>query len=293
MCSLVTIASRSIAVLALSTVAMAQLAAGHTSGPQLLPSTNAPTVSPELPPPPRGKSTVMGGQIRDVDTVRDQFALKVFGGKSVKILFDERTQVYRDGTKISILSLDPDDQASVETTLDGTKIFALRIHMFSKLSEGECRGQVVSYDPHAGELKINVTSSHEHLTFRVPAGVPLQGVGQEASWSPQVGGPGLAPGSVVDVKFKGGRDDHGVATHVAVLAVPGSAFAISGSLSFLDLHAGRLVIVDPRDNQSYDVAFVPSQLPISRDLHEGLAVRVTTIFDGTRYVAKEITVDAE
>ena len=32
-----------------------------------------------LPPIPKGKSTVMGGVIHDVDPVRDQFTLKVFG----------------------------------------------------------------------------------------------------------------------------------------------------------------------------------------------------------------------
>lgn len=279
------------ALSALSAMAMAQAPAGNPSDPQLLPPSDAPTASRELPPPPRGASTVMGGQIRDVDPVRDQFMLKVFGGKPVKILFDERTQVFRDGARISVLDLNPDDQASVETTLDGTKIFALRIHMQSQLSEGECRGQVVSYDPHDGTLKVNVISSHERLSFRVPAGIPMESVGQQATSTQQ--GSGLERGAMIDVKFKGSTGGHGVATRIDVLAVPGSAFIIVGNLSALDMHAGRLVIVDPRNKQSYDVAFDPSQFPMSHDLREGLHVRATTIFDGTRYVVRELKVEAE
>jgi len=232
----------------------------------------------------------MGGEIRDVDPVRDQFTLKVFGGQSIKILFDERTQVFRDGARIPLLNLRREDHASVETTLDGTKIFALRIHMLSQLPEGEYRGLVLSYNPQTGELTINVALSQKPITLRVPADTPMVRAGQEASSAQQPGPSNLAPGSLVDVKFKGGAGGHGVVTHVDILAIPGSAFVFSGSVSFLDVHAGRLVLVDPRDNQSYEVAFDPSQFPVSHELHEGSAVRVTTTFDGRRYMASEITI---
>src|ERR1035437_1775166 len=58
-----------------------------------------------LPPPPRGRSTVEGGTIRSVDPVRDQLTLNVYGTKPMKILFDERTQVYRDGVKTPLSDL--------------------------------------------------------------------------------------------------------------------------------------------------------------------------------------------
>ena len=86
---------------------------------------------------PKGKSTVIGGTISSVDPVTDAMVLKVFGGKRMKILFDERTQVYRDGTKTSLHDLHANDRASVETMLDGTTIFARSIHMLSKAPEGQ------------------------------------------------------------------------------------------------------------------------------------------------------------
>ena len=67
----------------------------------------------------------MGGQIDKVDLVRDQLLLKVPGSHAVRIRFDERTQVYQNGKKMSVLNLHPEDHASIETALDGTTIFAL------------------------------------------------------------------------------------------------------------------------------------------------------------------------
>jgi hypothetical protein len=275
----------------LSTKALAQAAPGQTPDKTDLPSANAPANSPKLPPMPKGKSTVIGGQIRNVDPVRDQFTLKVFGGHSMKVLFDERTQVYRNGKRISLLDLHPEDHASVETTLDGTKIYALRIHMLSQLPEGESRARVLSYNQQTGELRINVALSQEPVTLRMPPGTPVVHVGQDAHSTQQSAPSDLVAGSVVDVKFTGGTGGHGVVTHVDVLATPGSIFVYSGKLSSLDLQAGRLVITDPRDNQTYPIVFDPSRFPVSRELRQGLAMKVTTRFDGTQYVASEITIE--
>ena len=44
--------------------------------------------STALPSAPKGKSTIVGGDIQDVDSVRDRFTLRVFGQKPVKILYD-------------------------------------------------------------------------------------------------------------------------------------------------------------------------------------------------------------
>ena len=231
---------------------------------------------------------MMGGEIRDVDPVRDQFTLKVFGGRPVKILFDERTKVYRNGISIPVRDLRPDDHASVETSLDGTTIFARRIHTLSQLPEDRWRGQVSAFNPRTGKLTMTANNSHEPMTLRVPAGTPVAKVGQDGSTTQQQGPISFVPGSVVDVRFTGGKGGQGVATGVDILAVPGSTFIFSGKLTLLDLHNGRLVVVDPRDNQSYPIGFGPSLLTEVRALHEGSTVKVTTSFDGTHYQASQI-----
>lgn len=293
----------------LAIVMLSGVAAAQSSGPGQAPGQNAfsstatnsiasttttvaPAASTALPAPPRGKSTVIGGEIREVDPVRDQLTLKVFGnGASMKILFDERTQVYRNGQKIPVLSLHPEDHASIETTLDGTKIFALRIHMLTQVPEGEAQGQVLSYNPGTGELTLNATLSRQSIKLRVPAGTPVARVGQK-TFTAEGGTFDLARGALVNVKFQAGSGNgQGVATHIDVLATPGSAFVFGGNLSFFDLHAGRMVILDPNDNESYQVSFDASRFPESRELHEGSRVRVTANFDGSRYVASAITIE--
>ena len=257
---------------------------------EALPPAKASSTRSSLPPDPKGRSTVIGGVIRDVDPVRDQFTLKVFGGKPVKVLFDERTEVFRDGVRISLLDLHSNEHASVETTLDGVTVFALRIHMLSQQPEGQSRARVLSYNPATGELVINVALSEQPIKLRVPAGTPVVHVGQDADSAQQGGLSGLTAGSVVDVKFTGGKGGQGVVTHMDILATPGSAFLFSGKVSSLDLHAGRLVVVDPRDGKTYPILFDPARLPISSELHNGSDVRVTTSFDGTRYTASQIKI---
>src|ERR1039458_1630011 len=161
---------RLLAVAILSSVAFAQSASSAGSKPAQDQSVQAAS-RPEsafgsptaLPPRPRGKSTVIGGAIRGVDTVRDQFTLNVFGGRTLKVLFDERTQVYRDGARSALRDLQPGDHVSVETVLDGTTPFARRhplflggpaaglwarsFHLLSAGREGECQGQVLNYNP--------------------------------------------------------------------------------------------------------------------------------------------------
>jgi hypothetical protein len=256
----------------------------------------APAVAPEaknLPPIPKGKSTVIGGEIRNVDPVRDQITLKVFGGNdTMKILFDERTQVYRNGERIPVLTLKPDSHASIETTLDGDRVFALRIHMLSQLPEGECEGQVISYSPGPGILVLNASLSRQPIRLRVPNGTPIGRVGQSSFAGGQRGMDDLARGTLVDVNFNAaGRNGEGVVTHINILATPGAAFTFSGNISMLDVHDGELTIVDPRDNQTYQFFFNASQLPITNKLHEGLMVQVTASFDGSRYMVTQITME--
>ena len=279
-------------------VVLGSTAIAQSSLPAQLPQEDAipaPAVAPAsaaLPAPPAGKSTVIGGQIRNVDPVLDQLTLKVFGGKqTMNILFDERTQVYRDGSRISVLDLRPDDHASIETTLDGDRVFALRIHMLSQLPRGECRGEVLSFNPENGNLTVNAVLSRESIRLRVPPGTPVVRVGQK-SFSGQPGGMAdLALGSLVDVTFQPGRNGRGVATHIDVLATSGSVFVFRGNVSILDEHTGLLEIVDPTDNQTYRFSFDPSLFPVSARLHEGSPVKITANFDGAKYLISEITME--
>lgn len=290
---------RFIAAIMLSSMTFAQLSFAdakpeQNSGVQSVsPMRSAPGVLATLPPVPSGKTTVIGGAIRNVDPVRDQVTLKVFGGRPMKILFDERTQVYRDGKKIPLRDLRPEDHASIETVLDGTNIFALSIRILSRPPEGEYEGKVLNYNPATRELTVGLALSRKPIELRVPTGTPIVRRSQAASSAENTGPSDLVRGDLVSVKFEPGNDNkgRGVASQIAILATPGSAFVFSGNVTFLDLHSQLLVLANPQDGKSYRIFFDPARFSASRDIHEGAHVTVIANFDGDRYVANKITVN--
>ncbi len=241
-----------------------------------------------LPPEPQGKATVIGGEIRNVDPVRDQFTLEVPGGRPIKLLFDARTQLYRDGAKIAPGDLHSGDRASVETVLDGTNVFALSIHMLSRPPEGECQGQVVSYDSRSHELTVTSALAHEPLKLLVPPSTQITREGQTSAPS---GPTDLVAGTLLSVKFASDNQGRGIASQIAIEATPGTSFVFSGNISSLDLHSGLMRLADPSNDKSYQLSFDPAQVPLSRNLHLGEHVRVTASFNGTHYVTSAIAVD--
>jgi len=241
-----------------------------------------------LPPLPEGTKTVMGGVIDDIDPVRDQFKLKVFGGgKPVKILFDPRTRVFRDGKQISLRDLQSAEHASVETTLDGSNIYAVSIHMLSHAPEGECQGQVLDFDPGSGKLTVSTALTREPIKLVVPRGTPVSRKGETMFVSVHRGISDLVSGDLVSIKFKSGEDGGGIATEVAILATPGSSFSFSGNITALDTSSGMLVVTDPRDNETYRLHFNPRMFS-PHNLHLGDHVRVVAKFNGSQYEAREI-----
>jgi hypothetical protein len=269
-------------------IAMPEEVAGRQSS---LETVSAADDLPELPPVPRGKSTIMGGSIKKVDPVRDQITLKVFGQRPMKILFDERTRVYLDGKKTSLRDLGSADHASVQTVLDGTSVYAISIHMLSLSPEGECDCRVLNYNSGTRELTVSSTLSREPLKLLVSENTRIARVGQQALSSEQAGTADLVKDALISVKFESDGKGRGVANQIAVRAMPGSEFMFSGNLSTLDVHSGLLVLTDPRDNKSYEVFFNSASVPTSQDLHPGDQVRVTAKFDGVHYVASSIAVN--
>lgn len=271
-------------------ISSAQAAPDQNSAPKpAISSENAAGDVQTLPPAPSGKSTILGGEIRYIDPVRDVMVLRVFGRGPVKILYDERTQVFRDGKKIALHDLHPADHASVQTVLDGADVFALSVHILSQTPQGDYQGLVLSYNPATTELMINSVLSHEPMKLLVPPETHVVREGQRGFTSGQRGLGDLVHGSLVSVKFEPDRQGRGVATQIVVLATPGSQFVFSGSVADLDTHNGTLSLHDPRDDKSYRIYFSSTRLPVSRNLHTGDRITVSAVFDGAHYVAQTIT----
>jgi hypothetical protein len=283
---------RWITAVILSGAAMAPIAGAQSLLPPSSTTAKAAKNEPgalDIPPIPRGKSTIFGGEIRELDPVRDQMSLKVFGDRSLKILFDERTQVFRDGKRISVRDLQPEQQASVQTTLDGSKLFALSIHMLTHGQQGEYEGRVVSFDSGTGEMTVSSGLSRQAVKLRVDGSTSFVRKGPNSFASEHAGASDLREGTLVSVNFSSATKGLPVATQVAVLATPGSSFVFEGNLASLNLHDGFLVVVDPRDEKSYQVFVTNLSASISQSLRVGQQVRVVARYDGARYVAAEVT----
>jgi hypothetical protein len=268
----------------------ATIAFGQSIPDGLLPANDS-TVVAGLPAAPSGLSTVLGGEIQKVDLVRDQLELKVPGGRPVQILFDERTQMFQNGKKISVLNVHTEDHASIETTLDGTAIFAVRIHLLSNPPDGRLHGQVVSYNRATGELRLHVTDIKDAVTLRVAPGTPVIRKGPDALAEQDGRTADLVRGTLIDATFRAEKNAPGITTRIELIAVPGAESVFRGSLSFLDLHAGLMSIANPSEINPVDVVFKPSRFEASHDLHPGSSVVVTARFDGNRYIASDIAIE--
>lgn len=238
---------------------------------------------------PKGKSTIIGGTVTNLDRVRDEMTLRVFGGKQkMKVLFDPRTKIFRDGVPVTFRDLRNEDHVSVETRLDGTAVFAQRIHIFGESTSGQCSGQVVSYDPGRGELVIHDPLTPQPVKLQLTSSTSVSGGEKGPSYSIS----DLRKGALVTAQFTPEANGKRVARQLVIQALPGTAFTFSGSVTYLDVHSGLLVLTDPRDNKTYEISFSTNRFPIERNVHEGSDVTVAAIFDGSRYNATDITVNS-
>jgi hypothetical protein len=269
----------------------AQMPANRSPEKDALASAGGQADRPALPPPPRGKSTILGGEIRNIDPVRDELILKTYGVRPLKILFDERTQVYRDGVKIPLHDLKPADHASIQTLLDGTDVFALSIHILSQSPEGEYQGRVISFDPSTDQLMMSSVLFREPIKLLVPSSASVVRVGQPGFTATHPGTADLIRGALITARFQSDKQGRGVVSNISVLATPGADFVFIGNISSLDTHTGILSLVDPQDDKVYEVSFDSASIAGGKTLRMGDHIIVTAAFDGTNYRATAITVD--
>ena len=245
---------------------------------------------PDLPPQPKGKTTLLGGKIRTVDHVRDRIILDIFGGGHMAVFFDERTHVFRAEQQGSLDDLKDGERAYVDTTLDGKDVFARNIRVLPAPA-GRGNGQIVDFDASKRELILRDTLSPRPVKMHLAAGATIKR-GDEAATPAD-----LQPGTLVTIAFvagseQGANDRQPLVNEVSILASPGATFSFSGHVSFLDLGRGLFVIVDPRDNRSYEVYVDSNDHELARKIQEGADIMVEARFNGTHYEARSVTVNS-
>ncbi len=256
-----------------------------TSGDARAAVSDPASLLPDLPTLPKGKATLVGGTIQKLDRVQDRLTLQVFGGDKLKVLFDTRTRIYEDGLLASAADLREGDRVYVDTMLDGSAVFARNISIRKSASLGESHGVILRYSSGKGELVMRDALSPQAVKVRVtPATKITQG---DRTVSPAT----LSAGTLIAVKFGSESNGRDVAREVSILAVPGASFTFQGQVTALDLRTGLLVVTSPSDRKSYEIYLDPA-VGVDSALREGVTVSVKTKFDGSRYVARSLTINA-
>jgi len=241
---------------------------------------------PDLPPVPRENATLIGGTIAKLDRVRDRVVVRVFGGGDMAVLYDPRTVVYRGGKDASITDLQQGDRIYLDTILDGETVFARTIRLGGTRASGESRGVVVKYRPERNELTLRDSLSPKSVQVHLNSNTRV--VQGEKPVSANI----LSPGSLVSITFSAEGDGHNTAREVSILAVPGQHFTFSGAVVHIDLRTGLVVVKSSTDNKTYDIYLSRSITP-DENLHPGATVTAVTDYDGTRYVAKNLTINSQ
>jgi hypothetical protein len=240
---------------------------------------------PDLPALPPTKASLLGGTIQRVDRVRDQLTVQVFGGGKTRVAFDTRTHIFEGNGLGTAPDLHVGDRVYVDTILDGSTVFARNIRLAMDLSGGNSQGVVKSYRADKGELILRDMLSPDPVKLRLTDRTQVMKGGKVASASQ------LVPGTLVEVNFtsqKNGRD----AQQVSILAVPGTDFIFGGTVTSLDLHIGLLVLTSSSDHKTYEIYLDPSAISVDDQLRPGADVTTVAKFDGTRYVARSLTVNS-
>lgn len=249
---------------------------------------NARTTGTSLPNmllPPNGKTTLLGGMIGSVDHLRDRLVLEVYGGGRTTVLFDERTRVLHGRKLGSVDDLKNGDRVYVDTTLDGTDIFACTVRI-AEVPTGESNGQIVAFDTSNGRLTLRDALSPEGVELHLSANTTIQRGDQV------VGAAELRPGTLVALTFTPGVGGIPEVSRISLLASPGSVFVFAGRIEHLDLHRGLIVLADPRNNQTHEISVDPSARRLTQNLRQGLDVTVQATFNGVHYQASDITMNS-
>lgn len=241
---------------------------------------------PDLPRLPQAKATLIGGTVERLDRVRDQITVRVFGGGKMNVLFDPRSHVYRGSTEATLADLKVGERVYLDTILDGDSVFARRIRLKSTQAIGESQGIVLKYRADRGELSIRDSISPTALHVRINSATKvLQG-------DKPVSAGMLAEGSLVSVTFGSEGNGHDVAREISILALPGTHYTFAGQVMHLDLRTGLLVINSSTDHKTYEVYLDPSTPP-DENLQTGSVVTVVANFEGSRYVARSLSIDSQ
>ena len=78
----------------------------------------------------------------------------------------------------------------------------------------------------------------------------------------------------------------------SIRALPGTPYTFAGEVVHIDLRTGLLVLKSSTDNKTYEVYLNTSITP-DEYLHPGALITVVADFDGSRYLARNLSINSQ
>jgi hypothetical protein len=259
-------------------------AAAQTDPPQSTAEEPDPLL--DAPPMPKGKVTLIGGTVNKVDRIREKIVVQVFGGGTMKLSFDERTHIYRDGVETTQLGIRNGDRVYIDTMLDRSRLFARNIRVETGARAADSAGQILSVNARDRIITLQDQLSSRPITFQINQKTSIQRDKQPASFS------ALKPGALVVVKFALERANHGMAREISIVASPGMQFTFAGKVTHLDLRLGTFSVENNTDGKTYDLKFSLARVDKRDSFGVGSEVTVLATFEAWGYQADNVTVTA-
>lgn len=239
----------------------------------------------EVPPPPSGKPTLIGGKATRVDHVRNRLTVEPFGGgKKVSMFMDERTQVYRNGAETTVLGIHKGDRVYADTMLDGARVFAKNVRVENEVGAAEVRGQVTAVNRDKGTVTVRDELSSQPVSFAI------DGRTRYSAYKGTASNGDLQPGSLVDVQFAPVGDKGRLAQEIVLLAKTGDTYVFSGTVTNVDLRNSTLALENRSDDQTYELHFSPAALEDRSKLKVGSEITAHAVFDGKQYKAEDLRI---
>jgi hypothetical protein len=228
--------------------------------------------------------SLIGGMVGSVDRIHNRMKVKITGGRSVSVSFDERTLFFRDGQPVTYEKIQKGDRVYLDTVLSQQRVFARNVRVQSHTLSVEARGQIVAYDAGKAQMTMLDELSSEPVTMHVSGATSFK----SATGSARI--TDLIPGALVAVSFSPAQGASAQAKEITVLARPGSMFVFAGSVTHIDLRAGVFSMANASDNKNYDISFDPARTPNLENLTIGSEVNVKATFSGKKYLANEVQI---
>ncbi len=245
---------------------------------------NDPLLQP--PPLPPGKPSLVGGVVAKIDPVNQTLLVKPYGGGSMKIYFDDRTHIFRNGVETTMLGIRKGDRIYADTLLDGVHVFAKNLRVVTEIHPtASARGELLSYDPVAGRLELRDALSAQQVSVRVGHDTVVRQADRTASLAD------LRPGALVKIRFAPVSTGPDIAQEITIVAAPGSLFHFAGKVMYLDMSRGLMAVQNRTNDQSYEIHFDPANR-VFQEVGIGSEVELSAVFDGSFYTAQSIIIAA-